>query len=185
VIVVHTAAMMTIGLTIDPDLRRERVRPGPGGKDRWFRLLALPPILGHLVVAGLDVGRFGWSGPLPVSLHAAGLAGYVAGLGLAVWAVTTNRYFSPVVRIQAERGHRLVTRGPYRFVRHPGYVGALTAMVCGGVALGSWWSLLPLVPIAWLYLRRTAMEDRMLRGELDGYAGYAERVRYRLVPGLW
>src|SRR5690348_15273886 len=73
VIVVHTATMMTIGLTIDPDLRRERVRPGPGGKDRWFRLLALPPILGHLVVAGLDVGRFGWSGPFPDSLHAAGL----------------------------------------------------------------------------------------------------------------
>ena len=70
-------------------------------------------------------------------------------------------------------------------MRHPGYVGAILASACGGVALGSWWSLVPLAPFAALFLRRTAVEDRMLRADLDGYAGYAERVRYRLVPGLW
>src|SRR5206468_4878354 len=88
-------------------------------------------------------------------------------------------------RIQHERGHTLVTSGPYRFVRHPGYVGAILASTCGGVALGSLWSLVPLAPFALLFLRRTAVEDRMLRADLDGYVGYAERVRYRLVPGLW
>ena len=90
-----------------------------------------------------------------------------------------------MVRIQHERGHTLVTSGPYRFVRHPGYVGAILASLCGGVALGSLWSLVPLVPFAVLFVRRTAVEDRMLRADLGGYAGYAERVRYRLVPGLW
>ena len=113
------------------------------------------------------------------------LVGYAAGMALAVCAMAANRFFSPVVRIQHERGHTLVTSGPYRFVRHPGYVGAILASLCGGVALGSWWSLVPLAPFAALFLRRTAVEDRMLRADLDGYAGYAERVRYRLVPGLW
>ena len=106
-------------------------------------------------------------------------------MALSVYAMASNRFFSPVVRIQHERGHTLVTSGPYRFVRHPGYVGAILASACGGVALGSWWSLVPLAPFAALFLRRTAVEDRMLRADLDGYAGYAERVPYRLVPGRW
>jgi protein-S-isoprenylcysteine O-methyltransferase Ste14 len=185
VIAIHSFFMMSAVLFMDPELRRERVRPGPGGRDRKFRVLALPLILAHLVVAGLDVGRFGWSGPIPVAVHAAALVGYAGGMGLAVWAMTTNRYFSPVVRIQSERGHRLVTSGPYRVLRHPGYAGGIVASLCGGVALGSWWSLLPLTPLVLLFLRRLALEERMLRSELEGYVAYSDRVRYRLVPGLW
>ena len=123
--------------------------------------------------------------PCPPASRPLALIGYAAGMALSVYAMLNNRFFSPVVRIQHERGHTLVTSGPYRFVRHPGYVGAILASACGGVALGSWWSLVPLAPFAVLFLRRTAVEDRMLRADLDGYAGYAERVRYRLVPGLW
>jgi protein-S-isoprenylcysteine O-methyltransferase Ste14 len=118
-------------------------------------------------------------------VEAVALIGYTSGLALSVCAMLNNRFFSPVIRIQRERGHTLVTSGPYRFVRHPGYVGAILASACGGVALGSWWSLAPLAPFAALFLRRTAVEDRMLRADLHGYAGYAERVRFRLVPGLW
>ena len=185
VLAVH-AALMTVAMSsIDPDLRRERLKPGPGGQDRYLRLIALPFILAHLIVAGLDVGRFHWSRPMPTGVQAVALIGYAAGMALSVYAMAANRFFSPVVRIQHERGHTLVTSGPYRFVRHPGYVGAILASLCGGVALGSWWSLVPLAPFVGLFLRRTAMEDRLLHADLDGYAGYAERVRYRLVPGLW
>jgi protein-S-isoprenylcysteine O-methyltransferase Ste14 len=185
VLAVHSV-LLTVGMSsIDPALRRERLKPGPGGQDRYLRLIALPFILAHLIVAGLDVGRFHWTGPVPAVVQAAALIGYAAGIALSVCAMLANRFFSPVVRIQHERGHTLVTSGPYRFVRHPGYVGAILASLCGGVALGSLWSLVPLVPFAVLFLRRTAVEDRMLRADLGGYAGYAERVRYRLVPGLW
>ena len=185
VLAVHTSLMTVAMSAIDPDLRRERIKPGPGGKDRYLRLIAMPFLLAHLIVAGLDVGRFQWSRPVPAGVQAVALLGYAAGMALSVYAMASNRFFSPVVRIQHERGHTLVTSGPYRFVRHPGYVGAILASACGGVALGSWWSLVPLAPFAVLFLRRTAVEDRMLRADLDGYAGYAERVRYRLVPGLW
>lgn len=185
VLAVHSA-LLTVGMSsIDPDLQRERVRPGPGGRDRHLRLIAMPFLLAHLIVAGLDVGRFHWTRPMPTGLQALALIGYAAGMALAVYAMLSNRFFSPVVRIQHERGQTLVTSGPYRFVRHPGYVGAILASACGGVALGSLWSLVPLAPFAMLFLRRTAVEDRVLRAGLDGYAGYAERVRYRLVPGLW
>jgi protein-S-isoprenylcysteine O-methyltransferase Ste14 len=185
VLAVHSALITVAMSSIDPALRRERLKPGPGGRDRYLRLIALPFILAHLIVAGLDVGRFHWTGPMPAGVQAVALIGYTAGMVLSVCAMVNNRFFSPVVRIQHERGHTLVTSGPYRFVRHPGYVGAILASACGGVALGSWWSLVPLVPFAVLFLRRTAVEDRMLRADLDGYAGYAARVRYRLVPGLW
>ena len=170
---------------MDPDLREERVRPGPGGRSRRIRFLALPLILAHLVVAGLDVGRFGWSGPIPLAVQATALAGYAAGMGLSLWAMAANRFFSPVVRIQAERGHHVITSGPYGYLRHPGYTGLIVGSICGGVALGSWWSLVPLAPFVGMFLWRTAMEDRFLHEGLEGYVGYAQRVRYRLVPGLW
>ncbi len=185
VLAVHSG-LLTIGMSsIDPDRRRERLEPGPGGRDRYLRLIAMPFLLAHLIVAGLDVGRFHWSRPLPSGIQALALIGYALGMALSVAAMPNNRYFSPVARIQHERGHRLVTSGPYRFVRHPGYVGAILASTCGGFALGSLWSLVPLAPFAALFLRRTAVEDRTLRADLDGYDGYAARVRYRLVPGLW
>src|SRR3954471_11912092 len=185
VLALHTALLLTGIRFMDPGLRTERLRPGPGGRSRKVRFLALPMILMHLVVAGLDVGRFGWSGPIPVVVQAAALAGYAAGMGLSLWAMAANRFFSPVVRIQAERGHHLITAGPYRFLRHPGYVGTILGSLSGGIALGSWWSLVPMVPLVALLLRRTLLEDRFLHEGLAGYVGYAGRVRYRLVPGLW
>lgn len=185
VLALHSLMFLTGIRFMDPELRQERLRPGPGGRSRQIRLLALPMILVHLMVAGLDVGRFGWSGPIPVAVQGVGLAGYAAGMGLSMWAMAANRFFSPVVRIQSERGHRVVAAGPYALVRHPGYTGLIVSSVCGGVALGSWWSLVPLTPFVGMFLWRTAMEDRFLHGGLEGYPGYAERVRYRLMPGLW
>lgn len=185
VLALHASMFLSGIAFMDPDLRRERLHPGPGGRSRHVRFLALPMILAHLVVAGLDVGRFGWSGPIPLAMQGMALVGYAVGMGFSLWAMASNRYFSPVVRIQTERGHRVVTAGPYAFLRHPGYSGLMVASLCGGVALGSWWSLLPLAPLVGMFLWRTAMEDRFLHEGLEGYAGYARRVRYRLVPGLW
>ena len=96
-----------------------------------------------------------------------------------------NRFFSSVVRIQTDRGHHVVTTGPYRYVRHPGYAGLILLLVCSGVALGSWLSALPLVPAILILLLRTVLEDWVLRNGLLGYTGYAERVPDRLVPGVW
>ena len=169
----------------DRDLLRERARPGPGGIDRELRFVAAPFFVGHLVVAGLDVGRFHWSGRFAVSLQIAGLAGMAISMAFSVWATRVNRFYSPVVRIQSERGHHVVTTGPYRWVRHPGYAATLVWMLCSGPALGSWWSVAALVPMFILTLRRTVIEDRYLRQRLEGYAVYAEQVRYRLAPGIW
>src|SRR3954451_18494093 len=163
------ASMLLAGVPfMDPDLRKERVQPGPGGRSRRIRLLALPMLLGHLVVAGLDVGRFGWAGPIPAAVQAVALAGCAAGRGLSLWAMAANRYFSPVVRIQAERGHQLVSSGPYALLRHPGYTGLIVGSICGGVALGSWWSLVPFARFVGMFPCRTAMGVRFLHERLEG-----------------
>src|SRR5205823_5651977 len=110
---------------------------------------------------------------------------YAAALSVNFWAVRANRFYSSVVRVQADRGHHVVASGPYRFVRHPGYLATLVAVLAGGLALGSWAGLLPLLGFAAAFVRRTLVEDRLLRAELPGYAEYARRVRSRLIPGVF
>jgi protein-S-isoprenylcysteine O-methyltransferase Ste14 len=100
-------------------------------------------------------------------------------------AMLTNRFFSPVVRIQKERGHRVIDAGPYRLVRHPGYAGMIVAAPLSGLALGSWFSVAIALVYSGMILRRVFFEDAFLRQNLDGYPEYADRVRYRLVPGLF
>jgi protein-S-isoprenylcysteine O-methyltransferase Ste14 len=145
----------------------------------------LPFMLGCWIVAGLDVGRFHWSDAVPFGWRLAGLVGLAASLGLSFWAMMANRFFSPVVRIQSERGHHLINSGPYRYLRHPGYLGIIGGPLCAALALDSWWALLPAAGIAFLIVRRTTMEDKFLRRELEGYPAYVEKVRYRLLPGVW
>jgi protein-S-isoprenylcysteine O-methyltransferase Ste14 len=101
------------------------------------------------------------------------------------WASTVNRFFSPVVRIQTERGHHVVTDGPYRYARHPGYAGAILGVPCTALALGSWWALVPAAAFVLAVLRRITIEDQYLKDNLPGYPEYAEKVRHRVVPGLW
>jgi len=169
---------------IDRDLLQERMNPGPGGVDRSIRFTLLPVFAGLLIVAGLDAGRYGWS-RVPVVAQGVGLALVAGGYVMSLWAVQTNRFFSPVVRIQPERGHHVITAGPYAFIRHPGYAGSLMTLLGSAVALGSWWAEIGGVLAAALIVRRLLIEDRYLRAHLDGYTAYAGRVRYRIVPGLW
>jgi protein-S-isoprenylcysteine O-methyltransferase Ste14 len=186
-IAVHSAGIFAGMVGMAPDLVRERVNPsaGPAGKEYLFRLGGTAAILAHLATAGLDVGRFHWSDPPPVALRVVALVIYALGLGVSMWAIVTNRFFSSVVRLQPERGHHVVDTGPYRYVRHPGYAGMIVAALSGCVVLGSWWSGLPMVLFGGMALRRLAMEDRFLNAELTGYRDYAGRVRSKLLPGLW
>jgi protein-S-isoprenylcysteine O-methyltransferase Ste14 len=172
-------------LVVDPGLIRERTRPGPGGSD-YVTLYALTFLWpGQPVVAALDVGRFHWSDTVPLAVRMVGLMAMAAGMAVVVWAEAVNRFFSSVIRIQTERGHHVITTGPYRYVRHPGYAACPFILAGGGLALGSWLAaligLLLFLPI----LRRTVQEDRLLREQLEGYDEYARKVRYRLVPGVW
>ena len=184
-IALFVLAAVVVLATLDRDLLRERIKPGPGGTDRHLRLFAMPFFLAHLIVAGLDVGRFHFSDSVPTWLQVAGLAGSALGFSVSIWSMHVNRFFSPVVRIQSERGHYLITHGPYRCVRHPGYLSAMFVFPLGGLALGSWWALAPVGAAVLLLLRRTIIEDRFLQEHLAGYQAYTQRVRFRLVPGLW
>lgn len=184
-VLVVNVLYLTLGmLAIDPALRRERLRPAPGGTDRHIAWLVRPLYLAHWVLAGLDVGRFGWSA-IPLWVRVVGLVGLVCSWSLVLWAVRTNRFFSPVVRIWQERDHSLIAGGPYRYVRHPGYLGVMGGFICSAFALGSFWALLPALLIVGVFLRRTILEDRFLRANLESYSSYVAAVRYRLVPGLW
>jgi len=168
----------------DPALLRERMRPGPGNRDRVTRPVTLVLFLSHWILTGLDIGRFQWS-PVPWTLQLFGLVGYAVSMAGVIWIMRVNPFYSSVVRVQTDRGHRTITTGPYRLVRHPGYAATLLGMTCGGLALGSWVGMLPLVGVLALFIRRTLLEDRMLQRELAGYAEYAGRVRYRLVAGVF
>jgi protein-S-isoprenylcysteine O-methyltransferase Ste14 len=170
--------------SIDDDLARERFHPPNPGADRLplraIRLLAL----GHLIVGALDSGRWHLA-PVADGLRVAGLAGSLAASFLVVRAMRANRFFSPVVRIQNDRGHHVITTGPYAHVRHPGYAGMILAIVSSGLALGSWLSVALAVAYCAMILRRVTFEDGFLKANLDGYREYAQRVRYRLIPGAF
>jgi protein-S-isoprenylcysteine O-methyltransferase Ste14 len=182
---VWAAAMVAGSFLIDPTLVQERIRPGPGGKDYTTVVVTTPLMLGQSVVAGLDVGRFHWSDGMSPAVQAAGLLAVAAALAVVVWAMAVNRFFSSVIRIQTDRGHHLVTSGPYRFVRHPAYLAFPFLMVGSGLALGSWPAALIGLVLVPAVVRRAALEDRVLREQLEGYAAYARQVRYRMFPGVW
>src|SRR5262249_51815904 len=142
----------------DPTLARERMRPGPGGKDYTTALTLGPLWLGQAAVAGLDVGRFHWSDTVPLALQGAGLAAMAAGLAVGIWAVAVTRFFSSVIRIQTDRGHHLIVSGPYAYVRHPAYAVCPLILIGGGVALGSWLAALLGILLYLPLVRRTALE---------------------------
>ena len=172
-------------LVLDPGLLRERMRPGGKRPPLGLHLFTIVLFL-HWIVAGLDRGRFHWSDSVPLWIQALGLIAVAGGYALCFWAMAVNRFFSSVVRIQAERGQYVVTTGPYAYVRHPGYLGGILITVASGAALGSWLAAVLLVVLSLPFLlHRAVMEDRVLIAELPGYRNYARRVRWRLLPGIW
>jgi protein-S-isoprenylcysteine O-methyltransferase Ste14 len=173
-------------LMLPAELIAERGQPGENVK-RWDKVLATTvtlPMLAIPIVARLD-RRFNWSPQLLPAAHLIGLSFFALGQGLFSWAMASNKYFSTAVRIQTEREHTVASGGPYRYVRHPGYVGHSTSFLGMSLALGSLWALIPAGLMACLLVVRTWLEDRTLQEELPGYKEYSERVRYRLLPGVW
>lgn len=147
-------------------------------------LMAISASFPLFIVAGLD-HRFGWSPVFPLWLNILGLILIAIGYSFAVWAMAENRFFSGVVRIQVDRGHVVCDSGPYRIVRHPGYAGNILPLPGIVLALSSVWTLIPAGLALIITLTRTALEDQTLQEELPGYRDYAQRVRYRLIPGIY
>ena len=189
IVVSFTFVSRIIVIRTNPDLIAERAqfleREDVKGWDRLilFFLLLIGP-LAVMIVAGLDE-RFGWSPRISVTLRVVALVVMVLGFAVSTWAMAVNRYFSAVVRIQKDRGQTVVTDGPYRFVRHPSYATGILSSLMIPFLLGSLWALIPCGLVAVVTVIRTALEDKTLLEELDGYKEYAQRVRYRLLPGVW
>ncbi len=187
-------AVATIGMgsgfawvrTRNPELIEHRMRFGKGTKtwDKVWLWVFSPVSLSVYVVAGLDAVRLGWS-DMSDWLWPVGFILFAAGMTLFIWPMTVNPFFEKTVRIQTERGHRVIDTGPYQFVRHPGYVGFSGWILSVPLLLGSWWACLPALAAVALVVVRTALEDRTLRDELPGYSEYASRVRFRLIPTVW
>jgi len=168
-----------------PGFAQERMKPAPGEQDRVFKPAGMVCSMAVLVIAAIDVGRFHWQPAVGWGLQLVALILDLAGLLLVCWGMLANAYFSSAVRLQADRGQVVVRTGPYAIVRHPGYAGGILYLALNGLALGSWWAGIAGLPMILLTLRRTVMEDRMLREGLAGYAEYAKDVPFRLLPGLW
>jgi protein-S-isoprenylcysteine O-methyltransferase Ste14 len=154
----------------------------------WDKVIvAVVVLLGPVatwVTAGLDT-RFHWSDGMPSAALPVGVVLGILAAALISWAMSANRFFSAVVRIQKDRGHAVVSSGPYGFVRHPGYTGIMAFTLATPLILNSRWAFVPAVVGAAASVLRTVLEDRTLHNELDGYAEYARRVKYRLVPAIW
>lgn len=163
---------------------RSRFQKGTKAWDRTLLAMILPAMVAILPVAALDAGRFQWL-PVPSWAVLVGYAALLAGVALTAWAQAVNPFFEPGVRIQAERHQHVIDSGPYRFVRHPGYIAAIATFFGMALALGSVLALLPAALASALLALRTSWEDQLLRTELPGYEDFARRVRWRLVPGLW
>ena len=179
-------AMDILLLRFNPGLMAERLSP-PRGAKGWDRILLSALRLLQLlryILAGLDQ-RYRWTGGFPLAVQLGAMSACVLGYALLIWAMASNAFFSQIVRIQSERGHAPVSGGPYRFVRHPAYVGMIVFEIAMPILLASWASLLVSAACALLILLRTALEDRTLQAELAGYGEYARQVRYRLLPGVW
>jgi protein-S-isoprenylcysteine O-methyltransferase Ste14 len=171
-----------------PDIIAERARSMEmQGVKSWDIILA--PLLAFgslliLAVAGADKS-FGWTSPFTLNAKLVALLVIILGFALGSWALIENRFFSGVVRIQTDRDHRVVTTGPYRFIRHPGYAGALWTYLAMPILLDTLWAFIPAVLLIGILVLRTSLEDHTLQAELPGYAEYAQRTRYRLFPGIW
>src|SRR5215204_3743785 len=184
----YCAVWATFGLygmvSIDDDLARERFRPPEPGADRMplraIRLIALA----HVIVGALDAGRWHLTTVSP-PVRGAALAGMLIGGLLIIQSMRANRFFSSVIRVQTERGHRVIDSGPYGTIRHPGYLGMIISVMGSGLVLGSWLGFALAALYSALILRRVFFEDAFLKVNLAGYADYSRRGPYRLIPGGW
>jgi protein-S-isoprenylcysteine O-methyltransferase Ste14 len=180
--VAHVVVLVPLNPGVLADRAGGMRQPGAKGWDIWLASCASLAWVAIMVVGGLDE-RWGWSGNTPLGFHLVGGLLFITGWTIFLWAMACNPFFSESLRIQAD--HKVTSRGPYRFVRHPGYFGNLIGCLGQPLLLGSWWAFIPAVLTMMIFVLRTGMEDETLQHELDGYPDYTNQVRYRLVPGIW
>lgn len=172
-----------------PETAQERMDAGQKENVKSWDKFLVPIVawsmpLAAWVIAGLDA-RFGWSPELPDSIQLAAFVVSAAASLFSTWAMFANQFFSSHVRIQTDRGHTVTRSGPYQFMRHPGYAGAIISWIAATVYFGSYWMAIPVALTVIALIIRTALEDRTLQEELTGYLEYTQDVRYRLFPGIW
>jgi protein-S-isoprenylcysteine O-methyltransferase Ste14 len=165
----------------------DRAREARAGKVWDRQLLGMMFLVTAVtfVTAGIDSGRFRWTGDVPVPVTVTGAALMLFGQVLFAMAKRENAFFSSTVRVQTERRHHVCDSGPYRVVRHPGYLGMVTSLLAFPLVMNSYWAFIPAVMGAALLVARTILEDHMLVEELPGYEAYARRTRWRLIPWLF
>ena len=184
-----TLAMAThvlVLVPLNPALLADRAgglrQPGTKRWDIWLTMIASLAFTSIMIIAGLDE-RWGWTGTISIGWHLAGILLFVIWWIFFLWAMASNPFFSEGVRIQ--ENHQVAKRGPYRLVRHPGYLGNLLGCIGQPLLFGSWWAFIPAVLTIVAFIIRTELEDKTLQKELDRYSDYAKQVRYRLIPGIW
>jgi len=183
------AGLIGMGIVMfrkNPELINERGKKHANTKgfDKVFFVFYAPMGFIALIVAGLDAGRFGWSSMSPALSIVGGFL-YIPAFIIVAWAMAENPHFETTVRIQNDRNHQVCSSGPYQYARHPGYVGMILMNIASPLVLGSWWACIPAGIIVLLVIIRTALEDLTLQAELPGYVEFAQRTRYRLLPGVW
>ena len=179
--------ILIINLIVLPsEVIEERGRKKENVK-KWDKILTtlnIFPMIGIYVLSGLDY-RFNWSFDLHIIIHIVGFVLFFIGAMLFTWSMVSNKFFSTMVRIQTEREHKVATEGPYKYVRHPGYVGFILMCLVTPIALGSLYGIIMSSIVTVIFIIRTALEDKTLRNELNGYREYSKNVKYRLVPFVW
>jgi len=173
-------------LVMSESVASERLKPGPGAKkEPLFNIGSTFAYVAHFIIAPLDLGRFHWSRGFPVALQVVGVVGMILGFGLVVWALRHNEFLSAKIRIQKDRGQQVVDTGPYAIIRHPNNAGGCLHALCSGLVFTSWPAILPMLIYVGLFMHRTLNEEKVLLAELEGYKEYTQKVRYRMIPGVW
>jgi protein-S-isoprenylcysteine O-methyltransferase Ste14 len=186
VVLIVVSAIFLVLHRVNPEVivARSSFKEGTKSWDKVLLGFYFPAMAAVLIVAALDDGRFHW---LPVEwwVCVVGYALLLAGIAIVTRAEAVNKFFEVTVRIQTDRGHEVIDTGPYSVVRHPGYVGGILHAIGIALSLGSLWALIPAGIASIVLIVRTQLEDQTLQEELNGYKDYAQRVRYKLLPGVW
>jgi protein-S-isoprenylcysteine O-methyltransferase Ste14 len=186
ILILAMAAHVVVLVPVNPSVLADRAgglrQPGAKQWDIWLAIIASLTAFAIAITAGLDE-RWGWTGLVSIGWHVAGIILSLTGWGFFLWAMASNPFFSESVRIH--ENHRVASGGPYRLVRHPGYLGNLIGCIGQPLLFGSWWAFIPAFLTIIAFVIRTALEDKMLQKELTGYPDYVTRVRFRLIPGIW
>lgn len=185
-LIVYVLLIIVNAIIFKPEMIAERGRK-KANVEKWDKLITgfgFIPWIALYLISGMD-NRFGWTQEKAIWNHMTGLIVFIPGVALVSWAMVSNIWFSTSVRIQYDRGHSVADSGPYRYVRHPGYLGMIIYTAASPLIFGSLWAFLPAVLLIILVIIRTSLEDSTLKIKLEGYKEYAERVKFRLLPLIW